>query len=131
MTATRRTRSPTPDSLAAIAGWPATSRRCRSASDCLRPPRKWARGALDDGALLGYNVLHMKDSTVTIRLPRELRRQLEKLSKAESRPVSDLVRESIQRYVSIQKFRALRRSVLPFAEAEGLLTDEDVFSRIT
>ena len=80
---------------------------------------------------LHYNVLHMKDTTVTIRLPRELRRQLQKLSKAESRPVSDLVRESIQRYISIQKFRALRRSVLPFAEAEGLLTDEDVFSRIS
>ena len=80
---------------------------------------------------MDYIVLHMKDTTVTIRLPKELRRQLQKLSKAESRPVSDLVRESIQRYVSMQKFRALRRSVLPFAEAEGLLTDEDVFSRIS
>jgi predicted transcriptional regulator len=74
---------------------------------------------------------YMKDSAVTIRLPRELRRQLQSLSKAQSRPVSDLVRESIQRYVSIQKYHALRRSVLPFAEAEGLLIDEDVFSRIS
>jgi hypothetical protein len=41
------------------------------------------------------------------------------------------VRESIQRYVSIQRLRALRRSVLPFAGAEGLLADEDVFSRIS
>ena len=73
----------------------------------------------------------MKDTTITVRLPVDLRRQLQKLSKSESRPVSDLVRESIQRYVSIQKFRALRKSVLPFAEAAGLLTDEDVFGRLS
>ena len=62
---------------------------------------------------------------------RTSRKQLEELSASESRPVSDLVRESIQRYVMIQKFRSLRRVVLPFAEAEGLLTDEDVFNAIS
>jgi predicted transcriptional regulator len=73
----------------------------------------------------------MKNSTLTVRLPEDLRQQLEALSASESRPVSDLVRESIQRYVTIQKFRSLRRAVLPFAEAEGLLTDEDVFDSIS
>ena len=46
-------------------------------------------------------------------------------------PVSDLVRESIRRYVAIERFRALRKRTLPFAEAQGLLTDEDVFRAIS
>ena len=73
----------------------------------------------------------MKDTTITVRVPMDLRRQLQMLSRSESRPVSDLVRESIRRYLSIQKFRALRKSAMPFAEAAGLLTDEDAFRHIS
>ncbi len=69
--------------------------------------------------------------TLTVRLPDDLRKELEEVSNAESKPISDLVRESIQRYVSIYTFRKLRNTVLPFAEAQGILTDEDVFSAIS
>ena len=64
---------------------------------------------------------------LTIRLPDELREILDKISESERVPVSDIVRESVRRYVSIYRFRRLRNKVLPFAEAQGLLTDEDVF----
>ena len=70
-------------------------------------------------------------NTITIRLPDELRSDLQKLSQEQSKPVSDLVRESIRRYVAVEKFRALRKKVLPFAEAQGFLTDEDVFRAIS
>ena len=49
----------------------------------------------------------------------------------QNKPVSDVVRESIRRYVAVERFRALRRKVLPFAEAQGFLTDEDVFKAIS
>jgi predicted transcriptional regulator len=68
---------------------------------------------------------------VTVRLPDDLRKELQQISEAEAKPVSDLVRESIQRYVSIYNFRRLRNTVLPFAEAQGILTDEDVFRSIS
>jgi predicted transcriptional regulator len=68
---------------------------------------------------------------VTVRLPDDLRKELQQISEAEAKPVSDLVRESIQRYVSIYNFRRLRNAVLPFAEAQGILTDEDVFRSIS
>jgi predicted transcriptional regulator len=64
---------------------------------------------------------------LTIRLPDELRDSLYSISESERVPVSDIVRESVRRYVSIYRFRRLRNKVLPFAEAQGLLTDEDVF----
>lgn len=69
--------------------------------------------------------------TLTIRLPEDLRDDLQKLSEGQSKPVSDIVRESIRRYVAVEKFRALRKKVLPFAEAQGFLTDEDVFKAIS
>jgi len=70
-------------------------------------------------------------NTLTIRLPDDLRADLKKISREQSKPVSDVVRESIRRYVALERFRALRRKVLPFAEAQGFLTDEDVFKAIS
>lgn len=70
-------------------------------------------------------------TTLTVRLPKDLRADLENLSNDEHKAVSEIVRESIRRYVAIQRFRALRRKALPFAEAQGLITDDDVFRAIS
>ena len=67
---------------------------------------------------------------ITIRLPEELRKTLKQISEKEKLPMSDLVRESIRRYAAVYRFRQLRKKVLPFAEAQGLLTDEDVFKSL-
>ena len=69
-------------------------------------------------------------TTITIRLPDDLRSELEKISEAEDKPLSDIVRESLRRYVAIQQFRHLRKKVLPFVESQGLLTDEDIFESL-
>jgi predicted transcriptional regulator len=69
--------------------------------------------------------------TLTVRLPDDLRKELQQISDSEAKPVSELVRESIQRYVAIYNFRKLRNTILPFAEAQGILTDEDVFRSIS
>jgi predicted transcriptional regulator len=70
-------------------------------------------------------------NTLTIRLPDELRAELQRVSQDENKPVSDVVRESLRRYVAVAKFRSLRRRALPFAEAQGFITDEDVFEAIS
>jgi predicted transcriptional regulator len=69
--------------------------------------------------------------TLTIRLPDDLKSDLQKLSREQNKPVSDIVRESIRQYVAVGKFRALRKKALPFAEAQGFLTDEDIFRAIS
>ena len=71
------------------------------------------------------------NQTLTIRIPDELKKELEEISKIEQKPISDLVRDSLRRYVAIQRFRQLRNMVLPFAESQGILTDEDVFKLIS
>jgi predicted transcriptional regulator len=70
-------------------------------------------------------------NTITIRLPNELRSDLKRLSQEQNKPVSDIVRESIRRYVAVEKFCALRKKTLPFAEAQSFLTDEEVFRAIS
>jgi predicted transcriptional regulator len=74
---------------------------------------------------------YMNTNTLTIRIPGELRAELQEISSRRNVPVSDLVRESLRRYVAIERFRDLRKRTLPFAEAQGLLTDEDVFRAIS
>jgi len=70
-------------------------------------------------------------NTLTIRIPEEMKKQLQELSQKENKPISDLVRESLQKFILKKKFRKLRNQILPFAEAEGILTDEDVFQIVS
>ena len=51
--------------------------------------------------------------------------------KAEGGSKSEVLRDAIARYLAIKRFKQLRKKVLPFAEAQGLLTDEDVFKAIS
>ena len=70
-------------------------------------------------------------NTLTVRIPADLRSELQDISQEQRKPVSDLVRESIRRYVALERFRALRKRVLPFAEAQGFVMDEDVFKAVS
>ncbi len=67
----------------------------------------------------------MKTSAVTIRIEPDLQKLLDKVCKQSGRTRSDIVRDSLKRQLSILRFEQLRQ-VLPFAEARGYLTDEDV-----
>jgi predicted transcriptional regulator len=69
-------------------------------------------------------------TTLTIRLPQALKAQLDEISRDENKAVSDIVRESLRRYIAVERFRSVRKKILPFAEAQGLLTDEDVFKAL-
>jgi len=65
--------------------------------------------------------------TLTIRLDEALEKDLEDLARALHRSKSDLAREMIRKRIAVERFRRIRGEILPFAEAAGYLTDEDVF----
>jgi predicted transcriptional regulator len=69
-------------------------------------------------------------TTLTIRLDEKLERALERLAKTTGRTKSELAREALKRQIAVARFRELRRRTLPYAEAQGLLTDEDVFKAL-
>ncbi len=66
-------------------------------------------------------------TTLTIRLDPKLEKALESIATATGRTKSEIAREALRRQVAVARFRELRNRTLPFAEAQGLLTDEDVF----
>lgn len=70
-------------------------------------------------------------STLTIRLDEKLERALARLAKRTGRSKSELAREALRRQLAVQRFRELRRQAVPYAEAAGYLTDEDVFRDVS
>ena len=64
--------------------------------------------------------------TLTIRLDKDLERLLDRFCKRTGQRRSDIVRDALRRELSLRRFEDIRRRVLPFAEARGYLTDEDV-----
>lgn len=73
----------------------------------------------------------MKTSALTIRLDSALERQLTQLAKRSGRSRSDIARDALRRQMAVFQFEDLRRQVMPFAEARGYLTDEDVFRNVS
>jgi len=70
---------------------------------------------------------YMKTATVTVRLDVKIQRELDRLSRQLGRSRSDIVRDAVRRQVALLRFERSRRGLLPLAEAQGILTDEDVF----
>jgi len=68
--------------------------------------------------------------TLTISIPKELRRDLDRISKAEGLSRSDLVRESLRDFLFFHRFKALRDRMRSKARRRGIHTDEDVFKRV-
>jgi predicted transcriptional regulator len=70
-------------------------------------------------------------AAVTIRLDEDLERRLEEAAQASGRSRSEIVREALRRQLALMRFEQLRQRIMPFAEAEGYLTDEDVFHAVS
>ena len=83
----------------------------------------------DDSSCL--TLYDMKTSTLTIRLDADLEALLMKASKRAGISRSELARQALRRQLRISQFDTLRKRIVPFAEARGFLTDEDVFNEIS
>ncbi len=69
--------------------------------------------------------------TLSIRIDDDLDAELQRLARESHRTKSDVAREMLRRHIAIARFRALRRELMPYAEAAGYLTDEDVFRDVS
>jgi hypothetical protein len=62
---------------------------------------------------------------------KDLEDLLNKASRRSGRNRSEVAREALRRQLRISQFEALRRKIMPFAEARGYLTDDDVFADVS
>jgi predicted transcriptional regulator len=68
---------------------------------------------------------------ISVRLDHELQRRLDRVCKRSGRSRSEIVRDALQRQLTLLQFEQARRQLMPFAEARGYLTDEDVYREIS
>ena len=71
------------------------------------------------------------DTTLTIRLDNNLDELLEEISKKSGLTKSEVVRQALNRQLSIESFQQLRKKLLPHGERLGWLTDDDVFREVS
>ncbi len=69
--------------------------------------------------------------TVTTSLPPEVRRELDKAAKEDGVSRSDVLRQSLEDFLFVRRFRHLRQRMMARAQAQGIFTDEDVFKRVS
>lgn len=72
----------------------------------------------------------MRES-ISISLPEALKAELDAYTRAEGISRSDLVREAVREYLFTRRLQALRQELMPYAEAQGIYTDEDVFRELS
>jgi metal-responsive CopG/Arc/MetJ family transcriptional regulator len=73
----------------------------------------------------------MKSHSLTIRLEADLERELEAACAETGRSRGEIVRDALRRQLQLMRFERLRRQALPFGEAAGWLTDDDVFAALS
>ena len=70
-------------------------------------------------------------TALTIDLDEELDRRLEQAARNSGKSRSEIARDALRRQLALMRFEQVRERVVPFAEAAGFLTDEDVFRAVS
>ena len=67
--------------------------------------------------------------TVTISMPEEIKKQLDKITSQEGTTRSNIIRESLRDYLFIRQFRSLRRRMTD--KSPRVYTDQEIFDRVS
>lgn len=70
-------------------------------------------------------------SIISVSLPKEMASELEAFAKATGRNKSDIMKESLRLFLWETRFRLVKKRVAKKAKAAGIVTDEDVFRRVS
>jgi len=68
---------------------------------------------------------------VTVSLPEKISSDLRKIAKDEGISKSQIIRNALEDYIFIKKFRTIRSKMMAKAQAQGVFTDDDVFKKIS
>ena len=72
----------------------------------------------------------MRES-ISISLSEALKKELDALARSEGVGRSDIVREAVREYLFSRRLQALRADLMPYARAQGIYTDDDVFQVVS
>ena len=67
--------------------------------------------------------------TITISMPEEIKKQLDKITSQEGTTRSNIIRESLRDYLFTRQFRSIRRRMA--AKSPRVYTDQDIFDCVS
>ena len=68
---------------------------------------------------------------ITVTLPDDVKQALDELSKKEGVSPDEVVGRAVKQHVFLQQFRSLRERLSAKAKNQGIITDQDVFDRVS
>jgi hypothetical protein len=69
--------------------------------------------------------------SITVTLPPDIEYSVRELSAAEGIPPEDIINRAVKQHLFLRRFRLLRERMTLKAAEQGILTDEDVFTRMS
>ena len=67
--------------------------------------------------------------TITVSIPEEIKKQVDKIVVQEGTTRSSIIRESLQDYLFIRQFRSLRKRMME--KSSRAYTDQDIFNSVS
>lgn len=72
-----------------------------------------------------------KSATLTIRIDPQMAHLLDEMGRETNQSRSDIARDALRRQLRLTRFDAARKRLMPLAEDQGILTDDDVFGIVS
>ena len=69
--------------------------------------------------------------SITVTLSADVKQALDELSKKEGVSPDEVVGQAVKQHVFLKKFRSLRERMAAKSKNQGIVTDQDVFDRIS
>ena len=69
--------------------------------------------------------------TITFVLPAEIKPAFDLVTREEGLTPGELIREAINEYLFLRKFRSLRERMILQAQQQGIRSEQDIFDRIS
>ncbi len=69
--------------------------------------------------------------TITVTLPEGMKPAIDDVTRKEGISSAELVTQALEEYLFFRRFRLLRERMVQKAREQGILTDEDVFDRVS
>ncbi len=68
---------------------------------------------------------------ITVTLPADVKQALDEISKKEGISSDEIVGRAVKQHVFLRQFRSLRERMSAKAKNQGIVTDQDVFDRVS
>ena len=69
--------------------------------------------------------------SITVTLPADVKQAVDEISKKEGVSLDEVVGQAVKQHIFLRQFRLLRERMAAKAKNQGIVTDQDVFDRIS